>query len=75
MLNTAKRFLSEVLDLGLLLIGVAVVLQIIFGRIVPFVGGDIVGNIINIIQQLGDGGLVGLIAAGILLYLINKRSA
>lgn len=75
MLNTAKRFLSEVLDLGLLLIGVAVVLQIIFGRVVPFVGGDIVGNIINIIQQLGDGGLVGLIAAGILLYLINKRSA
>ena len=75
MLSQAKRFLSEVLDLGLLLIGVAVVLQIIFGRVVPFVGGDIVGNIINIIQQLGDGGLVGLIAAAILLYLINKRSA
>jgi|TARA_B100001094_G_C17989697_1_gene699528 hypothetical protein len=75
MLSQAKRFLSEVLELGLLLIGVAVVLQIIFGQVVPFVGGDIVGNIIAIIQQLGDGGLVGLIAAAILLYLINKRAA
>lgn len=38
-------------------------------------GGDIVGNIITIIGQLGDGELVGLIAVGIILYLINKRPA
>ena len=74
MLNTAKSFLREVIDLGLLLIAVAVVLQVIFGQAVPFVGGDIVGNIISIISQLGDGGLVGLIAVGVILYLINKKS-
>jgi len=73
MLGTAKTFLREVIDVGLLLIAVAVILQVIFGSVVPFLGGDIVGNIIAIIGQLGDGGLIGLIAVGIILYLINKR--
>ena len=45
MLNTAKNFLSEVVSLGLLLIAVGIVLQVIFGSAVPFVGGDIVGNL------------------------------
>lgn len=75
MLSSAKAFLREVIDLGLLLIAVAVILQVIFGNVVPFVGGDVVNNIITIISQLGDGGLVGLIAVGIILYLINKKSA
>lgn len=74
MLQQAKAFLREVIDLGLLLIAVAVILQVIFGTAVPFVGGDIVGNITRIISQLGDGGLVGLIAVGVILYLINKNS-
>jgi hypothetical protein len=74
MLDKAKAFLAQVLDLGMLLIGVAVVLQVIFGNVVPFVGGDIVGNITKIVKDLGDGGLVGLIAAGLILYVINKRA-
>ena len=40
-----------------------------------FVGGDIVGNLLGIVSTLGDGGLVGLIAVAIILYLINKNSA
>ena len=72
MLNTAKNFLSEVGSLGLLLIAVGVVLQVIFGSAVPFVGGDIVGNLTNLIGSLGEGGLVGLISIGIILYLIQR---
>ncbi len=75
MLMTAKTFLREIIDLGLLLIAAAVILQVIFGQAVPFVGGDIVGNILDIITKLGDGGLIGLIAVGVILYLINKRTA
>ena len=74
MLDTAKRFLREVVDIGLLLIAVAVILQVIFGSAVLFVGGDIVANLLGIVTTLGDGGLVGLIAVGIILYLINKNS-
>jgi hypothetical protein len=29
---------------------------------------------LSIIAQLGDGGLVGLIALGIIVYLINKQA-
>ena len=72
MLNTAINFLSEVVSLGLLLIAVGVVLQVIFGSAVPFVGGDIVGNLTNLIGSLGEGGLVGLISIGIILYLIQR---
>ena len=72
MLNTAKNFLSEVVSLGLLLIAVGVVLQVIFGSAVSFVGGDIVGNLTNLIGSLGEGGLVGLISIGIILYLIQR---
>ena len=72
MLNTAKNFLSEVVSLGLLLIAVGVVLQVIFGSAVPFVGCDIVGNLTNLIGSLGEGGLVGLISIGIILYLIQR---
>ena len=71
-LNTAKNFLSEVVSLGLLLIAVGIVLQVIFGSAVPFVGGDIVGNLTGLIGSLGDGGLVGLISIGIILYLIQR---
>ena len=35
MLNSAKSFLREVIDLGLLLIAAAVILQVIFGQAVP----------------------------------------
>ena len=74
MLDSSKRFLREVVEVGLLLIAVAVVLQVIFGAAVPFVGGDIVGNLLGIISTLGDGGLVGLISVAIILYLINRNS-
>tara|TARA_B100000929_G_scaffold61799_1_gene46916 strand:+ start:2204 stop:2503 length:300 start_codon:yes stop_codon:yes gene_type:complete len=72
MLNSAKNFLREVVQLGLLLIAVAVVLQVIFGSAVPFVGGDIIGNLTGVIGSLGDGGLVGLISVGIILYLLQR---
>ena len=75
MLDMAKNFLREVVDIGLLLIAVAVVLQVIFGGNIPFIGGDVVSNLLEIVKQLGDGGLVGLIAVAIILYLINKNSA
>ena len=74
MLDNAKRFLREVVEIGLLLVAVAVILQVIFGTAVPFVGGDVVNNLLNIVTTLGEGGLVGLIAVGIILYLINKNS-
>ena len=52
-----------------------VVLGILFGPNVAFLGGDIVGNLTKLIATLGENGLVGLIALGVILYLFQKKRA
>ncbi|MBL41474.1 MAG: hypothetical protein CMM49_02310 [Rhodospirillaceae bacterium] len=72
-LDRINGWISKITEIVLALIALGVVLQILFGRQVVFLPGDIVGNLTGLIQQLGDSGLVGLIALAILLYLYNKR--
>ena len=64
--------LKKITELGVALLALAVVLQVIFGSDVAFLKVAVVSNLTSIIQGLGDGGLVGLIAAAI-LYSILKR--
>jgi len=71
MLSTAKEWLKEILDLGIVVIAVAVILQLIFGAAVPFVGGDVVANVIELVNALGSQGLVGLVALGVLVWSFN----
>ena len=72
--DAVKRFLIQVTEMGLLLIALAVVAGIIVGPgNVPFVG-EVVTNLTNLIKSLGDSGIVGLIAVGIILWLLSKRS-
>jgi hypothetical protein len=59
------------INVGIKLISLAIVLQIVFGHSVPFLGGNVIGTIIGIIGQLGSAGLVGLIAAGIIWRLLD----
>ena len=75
MLNTVKTWLGQIIEVGLLLIAIGILLQILFGRMVGFITGDIVGNLIALIQQLGDGGLVGLIAMSVILFLFYRKGS
>ncbi len=68
-----KRFFIQVTEMGLLLIALAVVAGILFGSTLPFVG-NVVTNLLSLIKSLGDSGLVGLIAVGIILWLLGKRA-
>jgi hypothetical protein len=68
-----KGWLSQIVELGLLLIALGIVLQILFGRAVSFIPGDVVGNLIGVVKAMGDNGLVGLIAIGVILWLFWKR--
>ena len=74
MLDQVRGFLRTATELGLLLVALAVVLRILFGTAVPFVGGDVVGNITGLIASLGQQGLVGLIALLVIVYLFQRRS-
>jgi hypothetical protein len=40
---------------------------------VPFLG-NVVGNIVALVKDLGSNGIVGLIALGIILWLFSKRT-
>lgn len=59
-------------EAGVSLIGLAIVLQVVFGGSVPFLGGDVIGTIIGIVSQLGAAGLVGLISAAVLWKLFTR---
>ena len=69
----AGGFLSSVLDLGVKLLAVGVILQIILGAAVPFIGLDILANVIKFITALGSQGLVGLVAIGVLGWSFNRK--
>lgn len=72
-LETVKRWLGQITEIGLLLVALFIVFQILFGRDVLFNQIDVVGNLIALIQALGENGLVGLIALAVILWLFAKR--
>ena len=73
MLNTVKDWLRQITEVGLLLIAAAVVLEIIFGSAVPFIGIGILDNVVTLTAKLGQDGLIGIIAIGIILWLYMRR--
>ena len=73
MIDTIKSWLKQITEVGLLLIAAAVVLEIIFGSAVPFIGVGILDNIIAITAKLGQDGLVGIIAIGIIVWLYLRK--
>jgi len=67
-LGAVKKFT----EIGIALLALGIVMQVIFGKVVPFVGGDIIAHIVNLVEVLGSNGLVGLIAVGV-IWAILKR--
>ena len=68
-LGAVKKFT----EIGIALLALGIVMQVIFGKVVPFVGGDIIGHIMNIVAMLGAQGLVGLAAVGVIYAIFNKN--
>lgn len=71
--SVAGQFLGNIVDLGVKLIAVGVVLQILFGAAVPFLGVDVVGGIVKLVGALGSQGLVGLVAIAVLFWAFNRK--
>jgi len=59
-------YVKKLTEAGVALLALGIIMQVIFGNVVPFVGGDIVGNITAIVASLGAQGLVGLVALGVI---------
>ena len=72
MLDKIMSSADAAINVGIKLISLAIVLQVVFSE-VPFLGGgNVIGTIISLVSQLGDAGLVGLLAAMLIWRLLDS---
>lgn len=74
MFGHVKNVVRELIDIGLVLIALAIVLSILVGGTLPFFG-SVVGNLTGLVKDLGSNGLVGLIVLGVILWLFSSRGS
>ena len=72
MMEKAIGWIRSLTEAGLALIALGVVLQILFGAAVPFIGIDVIGAVTGVVKSLGSEGLVGLVAVWVLWGIYSK---
>ena len=72
-LKTAGTWISELTQVSLGLLALAIVLQVLFGATVPFFPIDVVGSVVDVTNQLGSEGLVGLVAVWVMVALFSRK--
>ena len=71
-LGKVKGRIGGLTEIGLMLLALAIVAGLLVGSNLPFFG-NVTGNIMALVKSLGDAGLVGLIALGVILWLFSSR--
>ena len=69
-----RKWISEFIEIFLLLAALGLIAEILFGSKVPF-GGGIIANLTGLVRTLGENGFVGLIALGTVFLLFNRKKA
>jgi ABC-type enterochelin transport system permease subunit len=72
-LQTVKTWVGGLTEVALMLLALGIALALLAGPQVPFLG-NVVGNIVAMVNERGKNGIVGLIALGIILWLFSNRS-
>jgi hypothetical protein len=73
MLDKLTKGVSSVTDISIKLMSLAIILQIVFGHSVGFLGGNVIGVLLDLVQQIAAAGLVGLVTLVILWKLFQKN--
>ena len=73
-MHRAGAWVIGLTHISIMLLTLGIVWQVLFGSAVPFIGGDVVGNIIGVVTQLGNAGLAGLIALVIVVWLFRQQN-
>jgi len=71
-LHTVKNWIGALTEVALMLLALAIALALLVSPTIPFFG-NVTANIMAFVKTLGDGGLIGLIALGIILWLFSNR--
>jgi hypothetical protein len=72
-LTTLKSWIGALTEVGLMLLALGITLALLAGPQVPFIG-NVVGNILALVKELGANGIVGLIALGVIIWLFSNRN-
>ena len=70
-IGTIRYYLRQFIELGVLLIGVSVFAEILFGPDVALFGSQVTKNLVALLATLGDQGIASLIV--ILALIITYR--
>jgi hypothetical protein len=71
MFGQVKNVVRELIDISVVLMALAIVLTILVGgSSLPFVG-NVVGNMMSMVKDLGSNGVVGLIVLGVIVWLFS----
>ena len=70
-IGTIRYYLRQFIELALLLIGVSVFAEILFGPDVAVFGSQVTKNLVALLNTLGDSGIAALIV--ILALMITYR--
>jgi len=71
-ISKIKKYLRQFIELGLLLIGVSVFAEILFGPDVAFFGSQVTSNLIGLLNSLGEQGIAALIIVFAVIYVYRK---
>ena len=71
MIKNALSAVKSITELGVGLLALAIVASLLVGPANMSFLGDVTGNIIDLVAQLGSAGLAGLISLGIVLYILR----
>ncbi len=69
--NMVTGFFSKMTTLFMGLLSFGILAEILFGA--PVLGISVIGNVVDVINLLGNNGVVGLIAVVILYSLLERK--
>ena len=69
---TIRTYLRHFMELGVLLVGVSVFAEILFGPAVAFFGSQVTKNLIVLLNSLGESGIAALIVVFAVIITYRK---
>ena len=67
-----RSYLKQFIELGVLLLGVSVLAEILFGPNVAFLGSQVTENLVALLNSLGESGIAALIVVFAVIITYRK---
>jgi|TARA_B100001013_G_C24303345_1_gene321695 hypothetical protein len=67
-----RKYLRQFIELGVLLLGVSVIAEILFGPNVAFLGSQVTKNLVALLNSLGESGIAALIIVFAVIITYRK---